>query len=574
MTQLLDSVASVSQKLAGQTHLRSLRDSFIIAIPFLVLAGLFIMINYVFLDSGGFLKNVISADTMLHYREIGERALNGTMNILSVMLAVLISYSLASKRKFESPIIAAMVSLACFFVLMPTSVSVTLSDSETSMMVGGMVPYELTNAGGVFLAIICAFLSTSIFLKISESPRLQISLGDEVPPMVQQSFNALFAIMITVALFACMTFFITSLFETEVFALIQTLVQKPLVHLTTSLPGFLTLTTLTNLLFSLGIHPSGIINPVLEPPLLVAMQENMAAFTAGQVPPHIIVLPFRDLYGHMGGTGTTFSLLLAILLRSQMSSHKKFAKTVIVPGVFNINEPVIFGLPVILNPLMMIPFIIFPQIAFTIAYFATAWGWVSHIVAYVPWSVPPLLSGWLGSGGDLRNVVLQVILIAIGTLVYLPFLIAYERSIMSKKTQVLVDDIQNASAKKILADAEEVPVLVSVNNITHSLEGKKIMLMCNEGMSTSMVARKMLQYAQSIHCNADISATNIGSLEDIYPITDLIILSPQIAYMEEKVRETVRDKCQVMLVNAQHFSHMDGKSIVEHAATLFNKDVK
>ncbi|MVZ80409.1 PTS transporter subunit EIIC, partial [Escherichia coli] len=112
----LDNIASFSQKLAGQVHLRSLRDSFIIAIPFLVLAGLVIMVNYVFLDPNGFMRNIISAETMTYYRGIGERALNGTMNILSVMLAVLVAYSLASKRKAESPIIAAMVSLACFYV--------------------------------------------------------------------------------------------------------------------------------------------------------------------------------------------------------------------------------------------------------------------------------------------------------------------------------------------------------------------------------------------------------------------------------------------------------------------------
>ncbi|QDI07921.1 PTS system lichenan-specific EIIC component [Klebsiella electrica] len=555
----LDNIASFSQKLAGQVHLRSLRDSFIIAIPFLVLAGLVIMVNYVFLDPNGFMRNIISAETMTYYRGIGERALNGTMNILSVMLAVLVAYSLASKRKAESPIIAAVVSLACFYVIMPITVQVTPPDSD-AIMVSGVVPYALTNAGGVFLAIICAFLSTTLFLKISASSTLKISLGEEVPPMVQQSFNALFAIMITVALFACGTFAITGWFDTELFALIQTVVQKPLVHLTTSLPGFITLTTLTNLLFSLGIHPSGIINPVLEPPLLVAMQENMAAFAAGHIPPHIIVLPFRDLYGHMGGTGSTLALLLAIMLRSRMSSHKKFARTVIAPGVFNINEPVIFGLPVILNPLLMIPFIIYPQINFIIAYFATSWGWVSHIVAYVPWSVPPFLSGWLGSGGDLRNVVLQGILIIIGVAVYLPFLHAYERAIMSKNTRKIIEDIEQTPS-----DTTE------INNTSdgHVLDGKTIILMCNEGMSTSMVAKKMRLYAQSINCTANISATNIGSLEDIYPHTDLIFLSPQLSYMESKIRETVQDQCRVALVNPQHFSHMDGQSIIEHAVTLF-----
>lgn len=558
---LLDSIAGFSQKLAGQVYLRSLRDSFIIAIPFLVLAGLFIMVNYVFLDTNGFMRHILSAETMMQWRGIGERVLNGTMNILSIMLAVLVSYSLASKRKFESPIIAAMVSLACFFVLMPVSVSVTPAVGD-AVTVGGVVPYALTNAGGVFLAILCAIISTSIFLKISSSSALKISLGEEVPPMVQQSFNALFAIMITVAFFSVVTFLITSVTNTELFALIQTLVQKPLVHLTTSLPGFITLTTLTNLLFSLGIHPSGIINPVLEPPLLVAMQENMAAFAAGQVPPHIIVLPFRDLYGHLGRTGSTLALLLAILLRSRMSSHKKFARTVMAPGIFNINEPVIFGLPVILNPLMMIPFILYPQINFIIAYFATSWGWVSHIVAYVPWSVPPLLSGWLGSGGDLRNVVLQVVLIGIGVVVYLPFLLAYERSISTKKAQQIIEDIKASPTEEVLLRQQN-PV-----GEAHLLNGKTIVLMCNEGMSTSMVAKKMRQYAQSINCTATISATHIGNLEDIYQQTDLIFLSPQLSYMEGKVRETVRDRCRVALVNPQHFSNMDGKSLIEHALTL------
>ncbi|WP_434644081.1 hypothetical protein ACMYSK_12695 [Klebsiella sp. I138] len=208
----------------------------------------------------------------------------------------------------------------------------------------------------------------------------------------------------------------------------------------------------------------------------------------------------------------------------------------------------------------MIPFIIYPQINFIIAYFATSWGWVSRIVAYVPWSVPPFLSGWLGSGGDLRNVVLQGILIVIGVMVYMPFLLAYERSIMSKNSRNIIDNI----GKEPLETVE-----VKCASDGHVLDGKTIVLMCNEGMSTSMVAKKMRQYAQSINCTVSISATNIGSLENIYLQTDLIFLSPQLSYMESQVRETVQGRCQIELVNSQHFSHMDGKSIIEHAIKVF-----
>lgn len=97
-------------------------------------------------------------------------------------------------------------------------------------------------------------------------------------------------------------------------------------------------------------------------------------------------------------------------------------------GLFNINEPVIYGFPVVFNPLIMIPFILGPLISFTIAYFATWAGLVSKIVVYVPWSMPPVINAWVASGGDFRNVILQVLLIVMMVMIYFPFLRAYENS--------------------------------------------------------------------------------------------------------------------------------------------------
>ena len=541
---LLTRITHVSQKLASEIHLRSLRDSFIITVPFLVLAGLFIMVNYVFLDPQGMVASRLSGDTLLAVRQTGERILNGTMNILSLMLAVLIAWNIAAKRQFTTPVIPAMVSLAVFLVLMPLQVSAIPAGSETSVAINGVIAFAATNAGGVFVAILTAVLSTNLFLWISQHKRLQITLGSDVPPMVAHSFQSMFAIMLTVTAFAVFAVAVKGLFEKEVNEIIQVAIQAPLVHLTTNLPGFLTLTTLTNLLFSLGIHPSGIINPVLEPPLLVAMQENMAAFAKGEIPPHIIVLPFRDLYGHMGGTGTTLALLIALLLRSKMSSHKKFARTVIAPGIFNINEPVIFGFPVLYNPLMMIPFVIYPQISFVIAYFATQWGMVSKIVAFVPWSVPPLISGWLGSGGDPRNVILQVGLLALGVMIYLPFLAAYEKTLMAAQVNKMVDELK-----------EDLPAP------TFS-QPKTIILMCNEGMSTSIMAKKMSQYAQSASYPFTIFAINVGRLQDEYQKADVILLGPQLAYMQDSISQEINHHCPVQLLNAGYFSKLDGKSAV------------
>ncbi|MEB4674685.1 PTS transporter subunit EIIC [Enterobacteriaceae bacterium G50] len=558
-TTLLTRITDVSQTMASEVHLRSLRDSFIITVPFLVLAGLFIMVNYVFLDPNGMMGKWFSSEALLAARNIGDRILNGTMSILALMLVVLIAWSIASKRKFAAPMIPAMVSLAAFLVLMPQQVLLTPVNGTTTVAVSGVISLGLTNAGGVFMAILTAIVATDLFLWVAKTRWLQIRMGDEVPPMVTQSFQSMFSIILVVLAFALLAAGVKAGTGKEVHEIIQALIQAPLVHLTTNLPGFLVLTTLTNFLFSLGIHPSGIINPILEPPLLVAMQENMAAFARGDIPPHIIVLPFRDLYGHMGGTGTTLALLLAIFLRSKVSSHQKLGRTVLAPGLFNINEPVIFGFPVLYNPLIMIPFIIYPQINFVIAYFATQLGMVSKIVAFVPWSVPPLLSGWLGSGGDFRNVILQVALLALGVIIYLPFLMAYEKTIVEAKVKTLVDSLSTEQPTPA-EDARELSVL----------SNKTIILTCNEGMSTSIMANKMRKYAEECGYALNVYAINIGRIEEEYQKADLILLGPQVVYMQESIMENIDNACPVVAINAEYFSKLDGKSAIEDAVVILN----
>lgn len=558
-TTLLTRITDVSQKMASEVHLRSLRDSFIITVPFLVLAGLFIMVNYVFLDPNGMIGKWFSSEALLAARSIGDRILNGTMSILALMLVVLIAWSIASKRKFAAPMIPAMVSLAAFLVLMPQQVLLTPVNGTTAVAVSGVISLGLTNAGGVFMAILTAIVATDLFLWVAKTRWLQIRMGDEVPPMVTQSFQSMFSIILVVLAFALLAAGVKAGTGKEVHEIIQALIQAPLVHLTTNLPGFLVLTTLTNFLFSLGIHPSGIINPILEPPLLVAMQENMGAFARGDIPPHIIVLPFRDLYGHMGGTGTTLALLLAIFLRSKVSSHQKLGRTVLAPGLFNINEPVIFGFPVLYNPLIMIPFIIYPQINFVIAYFATQLGMVSKIVAFVPWSVPPLLSGWLGSGGDFRNVILQVALLALGVVIYLPFLMAYEKTIVEAKVKTLVDSLSTEQATPA-EDARELSVL----------SNKTIILTCNEGMSTSIMANKMRKYAEACGYALNVYAINIGRIEEEYQKADLILLGPQVVYMQESIMKNIDNACPVVAINAEYFSKLDGKSAIEDAVVILN----
>ncbi|WP_421355535.1 PTS sugar transporter subunit IIC [Pseudocitrobacter faecalis] len=424
---LLKKTLSLAQWMGSQIHLRTMRDAFIMLIPFLVLSGMMILINNVVINPGGILSGIIADTTLSSWQTVGNKVVNGTMNILGMLIGLVFSYNLARNRQFANPLMAALVAVSCLFVLMPVLNALTPEGATAEVMVKSAVPYALLGTSGTFVALVCGGLSTELFIRISKNRRLQIRIEGNVPPAVIQSFNTLFAVMITVLLFAFVSYFMVVIAGVELHELINKVIQKPLLGLATSLPAYIFIDIINNFVFSLGINPGGITGAILEAPMLVAMQQNMDAWAAGREIPNIIVRPFSDLYGRMGGTGITLCLIIAVFIRSKRKELRSFSRTMMPTTLFNINEPVIFGFPIIFNPILMVPFTFIPSILYVLAYYATAWGWVSKIVVFVPWSVPPLISGYLASGGDYRNVILQFILLVLGVLLYLPFLMLYEK---------------------------------------------------------------------------------------------------------------------------------------------------
>ena len=422
--KVLQGINNFARKMASMIYFRALRDGFVSTVPFLVLAGIMILINNIIIaPDTGWIAGFVSADTLTTWQELGNKIINGTLNCYSLMIGALIANSLAKNRGEDNPIFSSLVTIAVIMIFLPLSNSVVPNGAEKAVEISGVAPFSYLGTAGIFVAIFAAILSTELFVRISQSDKLKLKFsGNGIPPAVSQSFEAMASIMITLLIFALLSFGIHQLTNMEIHELINKIIQAPLIHLTTSLPGFIILCFFTNLLFALGIHPSGIVNPILEPPLLVAMNQNTAAFANHQEIPNIIVLPFRDLYGHIGGTGSTIALIIAIFIFSRKKVNRQFAGMTGPLGLFNINEPVIYGFPVVFNPLIMIPFILGPLISFTIAYFATWAGLVSKIVVYVPWSMPPVINAWVASGGDFRNVILQVLLIVMMVMIYFPFL--------------------------------------------------------------------------------------------------------------------------------------------------------
>ncbi|HAP8684865.1 TPA: PTS sugar transporter subunit IIC, partial [Enterococcus faecium 1,230,933] len=402
----------VATKLGNQIHLRTLRDAFATFMPFMMLAGFVTLINSVILEPTGFMGEIVDTSTLTTLQQIGTSIANGTLSITTLLVVAAVSYHMCASRNYTNHIAAVLVAISTFVVLTPMQMMFTPENADKAVEVTGVIPISYTGASGMFVGIFVGLAATELFIKLSNNKKLQIQLSGNIPPAVLKSFNVLIPIIITITSFALLSFIIIQLFNMDINKLITTIVTEPLSKITTGLPGFLLITSIANLFFGFGIHQAVISGSLLDPFLIQNMQENMAAYANKEQIPHIINMAFKDTFAVMGGSGNTIALLIAIFIFSRRKDYKDFAKLSVTPAIFNISEPIIFGLPIVFNISLIIPFVLAPIFSLTVAYFATAVGLINHVVVQIPWTTPPVISGFLATAGDWRAAVLQILIIA------------------------------------------------------------------------------------------------------------------------------------------------------------------
>ena len=335
------------------------------------------------------------------------------------------------------------MALASLFVTMPQAVEVTVEESGAVQLTGGLFSTANTGTNGLFTAIIVGLLATMLFTKLAGIDKLKINLGEGVPPAVADSFNVMIPMLLTLGCFGLVSTILHVGFSTDIATLVKTFVQAPLQGLNSNIWGVVTIYTFANLLFCLGIHQSAISGVLAEPMLTILITENMAAYASGGFgaiqPDHYMNMQIVNTFGLIGGSGCTLCLLIATFLFSKNKTSKTVGSLALGPGIFNINEPVIYGYPIVYNLPLMIPFVLVPDLFMIITYFATVAGLINPCVVMVPWTTPVFLSGFLATGGDFRAVILQVILVALGVLIYLPFMKVHERVVAQQAAEELAE---------------------------------------------------------------------------------------------------------------------------------------
>ncbi|SCY36496.1 PTS sugar transporter subunit IIC [Alkaliphilus peptidifermentans] len=390
-------------KIGGQRHLIAIRDGFVAIMP-LILAGSFaVLLNNTLVTWVPFFEFL---------RGINGNVWWGTFAIMTLLVVFSTGYSLAKGYDVDG-LAAGLVSIGAFIAVTPQI------HGDASW---GYIHFGFLSATGLFTGLLVAILATEIFVKLTKR-NIVIKMPDTVPPAVGRAFAAVIPGIAAVYVSATVAHLISTIGNTSLYDLIYNTIQVPLQGLGQGPISAMIAAMLINLFWFFGLHGANLLDPIMNTVYLPALLENADLIEQGLVATNNITRVFFDAYVHLGGSGATLALIAAIFIGTKKrKEYKEVAKLGLPNGIFQINEVMIFGLPIVLNPILFIPFFITPGILTLIAYIATATGLVPPTFVAIPWITPVGIGGFLATGGSIMGALLALFNFCVAVLIYLPFI--------------------------------------------------------------------------------------------------------------------------------------------------------
>ena len=376
----------------------AIRAGMVAVVPLTIIGGLFMIIAY--MPITGWEKFIEK------YLQLLQVPVTATFGLLAVFVCFAIGYDLGKQLKQEAIVSASMATLVFMMI------QIQLKDLTLSM--------DGLGSKGLFTAIIVALISVRT-QKYFTDHNIVIKLPKNVPSIVYESFLSLIPLIFLVVVFWCIRF----LLNVDINHVIQA-IFTPLVFALNTLPGILVYAFLVTLLWSVGINGDNTMDAIVASIFLQYLAANVEATTKGLPLPYVTAYGFFTTFVNVGGTGATIALAL-IMLNSKEPGFRDVSRISLPTQVFQINEPIFFGFPIVLNPVFMIPYILNALILTTGSFLLMDWGIIHKPFVNVPWTTPPIIGHYLVSGGDWKAAVWGVVSIVIAMAVYYPFAKAAER---------------------------------------------------------------------------------------------------------------------------------------------------
>lgn len=413
-----------------EPHFSSLKNGILVTVPATIIGGFMTIFLNPPVTAGMEGTNVLFR-FLLAWKEwsvghghIFNTVNNMTMGLIALYAAIGIAYFLAKWRKID--ILSAVITVVMTFLLV-ASPAEAVSDLGTYMSTGYL------GGKGLFTAIIVSLLSVDITAFLIKK-NIKIKMPDSVPPAITAPFEALIPMLVNIALFFGGSLILKTV-TGYTFPELVIRIFQPLVASVDSLPGLLLMVTLMNFLWIFGINGGAVVNGVANAFTFAAVTTNAAALTAGTAMPFINAGSFYCIYGNIGGGGATLSLVVLMFFLAKSSQLKAVSKVGIIPQLFNINEPVVYGIPMIMNPFMMVPMLFIPIVNAVIGYTLTSLDVIGRVFVAAPWSLPGPVMAFCATM-DWKAVVVWFGLVVLDMLLYYPFFKAYDNYLQKQETEL------------------------------------------------------------------------------------------------------------------------------------------
>lgn len=424
-------------KIASFRIVRAIMAAGMACIPFTIVGSMFLVLN-VIPQTIPALEGIWN-NTFFKIGDLYMLANKATMGILALYFCLVIGYEYtkiyADEEDLEvNPLNGALLSMFAFFMAIPQlviedgkMVLVNIMKKDVNIFNG----WEMTGDGvsrlgttGIFTAIIMAIIAVQLY-RLCVKRKWIIKMPEAVPEGVSRSFTALIPAFLVAFVVLIFTGILVAL-NTDIFKIIAVPFGF-VVYLTSSWIGILVIYFLIHALWIVGIHGANIIGAFITPIVLSNMQLNI---DGANIP---FAGEFQNSFVVMGGSGATLGLCIFIAFLAKSEQLKVLGKASLAPGLFNINEPLVFGLPIVYNPFLAIPFFLAPMISASIGYWAIKLEIVRPIIAQVPWPSPIGFGAFIGTAGSLMAVIVSIICGVVAFLVWFPFIKIYDKKLVEQE---------------------------------------------------------------------------------------------------------------------------------------------
>lgn len=405
-----DILGRVAEAVDDNKYLNCIKNAFTFYMPFVIIGSFASLFKTAAgFDSFSFLKSLQPAFAAINF---------ATMSTMSLVIVFLLGMLLAKKNK-QPEYLAGIVAIMSYIAIVPQSLTAVVEGAES--LVSNVLPASSMNAQGLFVGMFVAILSVELFSKLMSFEKLQIKMPPSVPAAISKSFNTLIPLTIVLFVFGIAGSLFVNFTGSYISEYIYIVLQKPLETIVQTPFGILVLVIVSQLLWVVGIHGGLVISPLRNPLLISALANNIEQVQAGEIATNPVTMTFWGSFIVPGGAGVTIALIIGSFLFSKRDDYKMISKLSFLPGLCGINEPITFGLPIVLNPIMAIPFVLTSVIGALIGLFATNIGFIPCSVVDVPFGVPIIANALMGYG-TFNAVLVQLAIIGISLLLYIPFI--------------------------------------------------------------------------------------------------------------------------------------------------------